>query len=379
MEWSTAWLSTTIWNNTLKSYLIALATVVAVMVVLWMVRGIMVRYFSKRSQQSDHDGYDFMLAVAERTLFPLVLVVALYAVRSMLVFPDGVTTWLTSAAVAAVILQAALWANALITFGLNRYQKQNRSLDPARVTTMRAVSLAARLLLILIAAILILDNLPGVEITALVASLGIGGIAIALAVQNILSDLFASLSIILDKPFVLGDFIIVDNYMGTVEYIGLKTTRIRSLSGEQLIFANNDLLQSRIRNYKRMAERRVVFGLGVTYQTPYAKLEAIPGWIETIIRDQDLVRFDRAHFQAFGDYALQFEIVYYVLDADYNRYMDIQQAIILAIHQKFEAEGVVFAYPTQTLFVEQNPRHDPREKDMQDFSEKDMAHAASGA
>lgn len=379
MEWSTAWLSTTIWNNTLKSYLIALATVVAVMVVLWMVREIMVRYFSKRSQQSDHDGYDFMLAVAERTLFPLVLVVALYAVRSMLVFPDGVTTWLTTAAVAAVILQVALWANALITFGLNRYQKQNRSLDPARVTTMRAVSLAARLLLILIAAILILDNLPGVEITALVASLGIGGIAIALAVQNILSDLFASLSIILDKPFVLGDFIIVDNYMGTVEYIGLKTTRIRSLSGEQLIFANNDLLQSRIRNYKRMAERRVVFGLGVTYQTPYAKLEAIPGWIETIIRGQDLVRFDRAHFQAFGDYALQFEIVYYVLDADYNRYMDIQQAIILAIHQKFEAEGVVFAYPTQTLFVEQNPRHDPREKDMQDFSEKDMAHAASGA
>ena len=379
MEWSTAWLSTTIWNNTLKSYLIALATVVAVMVVLWMVRGIMVRYFSKRSQQSDHDGYDFMLAVAERTLFPLVLVVALYAVRSMLVFPDGVTTWLTSAAVAAVILQVALWANALITFGLNRYQKQNRSLDPARVTTMRAVSLAARLLLILIAAILILDNLPGVEITALVASLGIGGIAIALAVQNILSDLFASLSIILDKPFVLGDFIIVDNYMGTVEYIGLKTTRIRSLSGEQLIFANNDLLQSRIRNYKRMAERRVVFGLGVTYQTPYAKLEAIPGWIETIIRDQDLVRFDRAHFQAFGDYALQFEIVYYVLDADYNRYMDIQQAIILAIHQKFEAEGVVFAYPTQTLFVEQTPGPASREKDKQVFQEKDAAPAASGA
>ena len=142
---------------------------------------------------------------------------------------------------------------------------------------------------------------------------------------------------------------------------------------------NSDLLQSRIRNYKRMAERRVVFGLGVTYQTPHAKLQAIPGWIEAIIRGQDLVRFDRAHFQAFGDYALQFEIVYYVLDPDYNRYMDIQQAIILAIHQKFEAEGVVFAYPTQTLFVEQTPGPAPREDDTQDFQENEAAHAASGA
>ena len=354
MAWSAAWLSTTIWQNTIQSYLIAAGTVVGVMAGLWLVRGLMVRYFSRRSKESDHDGYDFMLAVAERTLWPLVLVVALYAGKSLLQLPEGLGIWLTSAVMAAVILQAALWVNALITFGLNRYQKQNRNLDPSRITTMRAVSLGARLLLILIAAILILDNLPGVEITALVASLGIGGIAIALAVQNILSDLFASLSIILDKPFVLGDFIIVDSYMGTVEYIGLKTTRIRSLSGEQLVFANNDLLQSRIRNYKRMAERRVVFNLGVTYQTPYAKLEAIPEWIEAIIRRQELVRFDRAHFQAFGDYALQFEIVYYVLDADYNRYMDIQQAILLAIHQKFEEEGVVFAYPTQTLVMEQH-------------------------
>jgi len=232
---------------------------------------------------------------------------------------------------------------------LKRYQKQYRHIDPARMTTVRAVSLAARLVVILVAVILVLDNLPGVEITALVASLGIGGIAIALAVQSILSDLFASLSIILDKPFVLGDFIIVDTYMGTVEYIGLKTTRVRSLSGEQLVFANGDLLKSRIRNYKRMAERRVVFTLGVTYQTAYRHLKSIPGWIETIIGELDLTRFDRAHFQGFGDYALEFEIVYYVLDPDYNRYMDIQQAINLAIYKKFEAEKIDFAYPTQTV------------------------------
>jgi small-conductance mechanosensitive channel len=345
------WLSITVWHNTLEAYLIALATVIGIMVCLLLVRKIMIRYFSRKAQESDHDGYDFMLAVAQRTLFPLMLLVALYAGKGLLAIHPGVELWLTSAAVAAMVLQATLWANALVTFWLNRYQKQNRNLDPSRVTTMRALTLAARLLLVIIAVILILDNIPGVQITALMASLGIGGVAIALAVQNILSDLFASLSIILDKPFVLGDFIIVDSYMGSVEYIGLKTTRIRSLSGEELVFSNNDLLKSRIRNYKRMAERRVVFNLGVTYQTSYDKLQAIAGWIEAIIREQAMVRFDRSHFQTFGDSALRFEVVYYMLDPDYNRYMDTQQAINLAIHQKFEAEGVVFAYPTQTIHL----------------------------
>lgn len=333
----------------MESYLLAMAATFGVIVALWLLRRIMVNYFSRQARESDHDGYDFMLAMAERTLFPLLLMVSLYAGMSFLTIPAGVTSWVASGAIAAVILQAAIWANALVTFGLNRYQKQYRHSDPARMTTVRAVSLTARLLLVVIAAILILDNLPGVEITALVASLGIGGIAIALGVQSILSDLFASLSIILDKPFVLGDFIIVDSYMGTVEYIGLKTTRIRSLSGEQLVFSNSDLLQSRIRNYKRMAERRVVFSVGVTYQTAHAHLKSIPGWIEDIIADLDLTRFDRAHFQEFGNYALKFEIVYYVLDPDYNRYMDIQQAINLAIYQKFEDEKIDFAYPTQTI------------------------------
>ncbi len=343
------WMSITLWNNDMRTYLFAMAATIATIMVMWLLRRVMIHYFSRRSQESDHDGYDFMLAMASRTLFPLLLMVSLYVGMSFLTIPVGVVSWISSGAVAAVILQAAIWANALVTFWLKRYQKQYRHIDPARMTTVRAVSLAARLVVILVAVILVLDNLPGVEITALVASLGIGGIAIALAVQSILSDLFASLSIILDKPFVLGDFIIVDTYMGTVEYIGLKTTRVRSLSGEQLVFANGDLLKSRIRNYKRMAERRVVFTLGVTYQTAYRHLKSIPGWIETIIEALDLTRFDRAHFQSFGDYALQFEIVYYVLDPDYNRYMDIQQAIHLAIHQKFEAEKIDFAYPTQTV------------------------------
>ena len=216
---------------------------------------------------------------------------------------------------------------------------------------MNALSFIARLVLWATILLLILDNL-GVDITALVAGLGIGGVAIALAVQNILGDLFASLSIVLDKPFVLGDFVIVGDLMGSVENIGIKTTRVRSLSGEQLVFSNNDLLTSRIRNFGRMQERRVVFKLGVTYQTPAEKLEGIPGIIREAIEARDKTRFDRSHFASYGDFSLDFETVYYVLSADYNLYMDIQQAINLAIFRRFADEGIEFAYPTQTLFLE---------------------------
>ena len=175
--------------------------------------------------------------------------------------------------------------------------------------------------------------------------------AVALAVQNILGDLFASLSIVLDKPFVLGDFLIVDEHLGTVEYIGLKSTRLRSLWGEQIVFSNADLLKSRLRNFGRMFERRIVFPVGVTYQTPRDKLEAIPGIIREAIQAQEKTRFDRSHFKEFGDFSINFESVYYVLVPDYNLYMDIQQAINLQIHKRFEEEGIEFAYPTQTLFV----------------------------
>jgi small-conductance mechanosensitive channel len=195
-----------------------------------------------------------------------------------------------------------------------------------------------------------------VKITTLVASLGIGGIAVAMALQNILGDIFASLSILLDKPFVVGDFIIVETHMGTVEYIGLKTTRIRSLSGEQLVFSNSDLLKSRIRNYKRMAERRVVFSIGVVYQTDHDTLKKIPDLIRKIIEDQDQVRFDRSHFQGYGEFSLNFETVYYVLSPDYNRYMDVQQAINLAIFRQFETLNIGFAYPTQTVFLKDDNR-----------------------
>jgi small-conductance mechanosensitive channel len=173
-----------------------------------------------------------------------------------------------------------------------------------------------------------------------------------LAVQNVLSDLFASLSIVLDKPFVPGDFVVVGDMAGSVEHIGIKTTRIRSISGEQLVFSNADLLGSRIRNFGRMQERRVVFSLGVTYQTPADKLERIPSLIKAAIESQERVRFDRSHFASYGDSALNFETVYYVESSDYATHMDILQSVNLTIYRSFATEGIEFAYPTQTLFIE---------------------------
>jgi small-conductance mechanosensitive channel len=198
--------------------------------------------------------------------------------------------------------------------------------------------------------LMILDNL-GVNITTLVASLGIGGIAVALAVQNILGDLFASLSIVLDKPFVLGDFIIVDKYLGSVEYVGLKTTRLRSLGGEQLVFSNADLLKSRLQNMTRMTRRRAVFSVAVTYATPTATLRAIPPMLTELVKSQENATFDRAHFSGVGPSSMNFEVVYWVESADYNKFMDIQQEIYLQMLDRLAEMKVELALPTQTLQV----------------------------
>jgi small-conductance mechanosensitive channel len=346
-----ALLNKTYWNNSLIEWLTAAAVAFLLLIAMRLVKWALVRYLSKRGRPEGPDLYELTATMARRTKLPFIIIFALWAGLQVLRLPEGLRPWIYSITLAALILQLTLWAVSLVDHYLSRSRQRGEEENAARVTTLRAAGVVVKLVLAAIAAVLILDNIPGVEITALVASLGIGGIAVALAVQNILSDLFASLSIVLDKPFVIGDFIIVDNCLGTVEHIGLKTTRLRSLSGEQLVFSNNDLLKSRVRNYKRMAERRVVFSVGVTYQTPLEKLERIPTLIRDTIEAQPAVRFDRAHFQGYGDFALNFEVVYYVLDPDYNRYMDIQQGINLGIYSSFAEEGIEFAYPTRTLYI----------------------------
>src|SRR5918996_604115 len=252
--------------------------------------------------------------------------------------------------VIALFLQGALWASHVVVGWIAWYAASRADQNRAIANALGLIQLFARVVVWSIALLLILNNL-GFDVTALVAGLGIGGIAVALAAQNILGDLFASLAIVLDQPFVVGDAVLLGDKTGTVERIGIKTTRIRSLSGEELVVSNADLLASRIHNFKRMAERRVVFTLGIAYGTPAEKLEKLPAMLRAIIEAQQLVRFDRAHFARYGDFALIYEVVYWMLSADYNVYMDTQQRINLAILRRLQDEGVEFAYPTQTVYL----------------------------
>ncbi|MPZ99815.1 MAG: mechanosensitive ion channel [Dehalococcoidia bacterium] len=275
--------------------------------------------------------------------------IATYAGSLVLELREPVNDLLRVLAVFAFLLQVLFWGIEGITFWVEDYREEHAD-DPAALTSIGAVGLMAKAALWSVLLLIALDNM-GIEVTALVAGLGIGGIAIALAAQNILGDLFASLSIVLDKPVVVGDFVALGTETGTVERVGLKTTRVRSLTGEQLVFSNNDLLQSRIRNYGRMYERRGLFTLGVEYDTPIELVEAIPDIMREAIENQETTRFDRAHFARYADAWLEFEGVYYMLDPDYYLFMDTQQAINLHILREFRARGIEFAFPTQTLHV----------------------------
>ena len=206
-----------------------------------------------------------------------------------------------------------------------------------------------------VAIILFIQNL-GVEIGALVTGLGIGGVAIAFAAQTILSEIFSYFTIFFDRPFEVGDFINTGDYSGTVEHIGLRTTKLRSIGGEQLIFSNKDLTNSRVKNYKRMEERRVAVSISVVYDTPNEKLKQIPDMLKEIIETQSDTRFDRAHFSAYTEFCLKFDVVYYYLSSDYNRYMDTQQEINFKIKEYFENNHIHFAYPTHTILYNESRR-----------------------
>ncbi len=347
-------MTTAIWEwsflgNSVRTWALAFLVTCSVLTALWLAQHIFLPRLA-RLTIGTRNGLDNVIngAIA-KPRFWFLAILAVYAGSLVLTLPRNMAAWAGAIALIAFLIQVGLQADTLITFWLTRYRKEHENGED--VTTMSAVGFVVRLALYSLIALIALDNLPNVNVTSLIASLGVGGIAVALAVQNILADLLASLSIALDRPFVIGDYIVVDDHSGTVEHIGLKTTRVRSLSGEQLIIANNDLLKSRIRNYKRMQERRVVFTIRVTYQTPYDRLVRIPTMIREIIEAQPQTRFDRAHFSTYGDFSLDFEIVYYMLDPNYTLYMDTQQAINLALFRRFAEEGIDFAYPTQVLYT----------------------------
>lgn len=341
------------YGNTIQQWLIAVGILLLVLAVLLLIKRMLVSRLLKAFQRTKIELDDFLIPVVQQTKWFTIMALGIYLGTLVLMLPDQIQNWISTGFQVVLITQLGFWGMGVISFYITRKVDEKIDQDHGEdATTLDALGLILRIAIWIIVGLVILDNV-GVEVNSLIASLGIGGIAVALAVQNVLEDLFASLSIALDKPFVIGDFVVVDDYAGTVDDIGLKSTRIQSLSGEELIFSNADLLSSRIRNYKRLERRRISFTISVEYGTSREKLEIIPGIIEEVISPLENATFERAHFHEMSDFSLNYEIVYYVEVPEYDVYMDMQQQINLGIYQRFEEEGIEFAFPTQKLFLEQ--------------------------
>ena len=346
----TEWLAWEVLDNAILAWLAALGVLLGAWSGLSLARRLLRRRLERLAERRKVTA----LRVAERTVARtgswFLFLVALFLGTRLLDLPAQAQSVIEPAMSLGLLLQLGLWATAAVSCALAL--RRARQLDEGRQTiaALDVLDFIARFGIWTILLLVMLDNL-NVEVTALIAGLGIGGVAVALATQNILGDLFASLSIVLDKPFVVGDFLAVGDHLGSVEKVGIKTTRLRSLSGEQLVFSNNDLLTSRIRNFGRMYQRRVVFSFAVAYGTPTEKLARASAIVREAIEGRDRVRFDRAHFQRYGEYGLVFEAVYYVLSADYNLYVGIEQDVNLLIHRRFGEEGIEFAQANRVVLA----------------------------
>ncbi len=344
-------LSRTFMGNTTQAYLVSAAVFLGVFIGLPIAKRFLMRYLKVLARRTSNEFDDLIHDLLQRIVGPLVYVfTGLYFATVSLNIPANLSHLLHALFVVVVTVKVAQILQGIVAAGIQRWSQWMAAEDPNAAAMLKNISWVVSLLIWAATVLFIFDNL-GINVTAFVASLGIGGIAIALAAQSVLGDAFSSFAIFLDKPFQVGDFIIVGDLLGTVEHVGFKTTRILSLGGEQLIFSNSDLTGSRIKNYKRMRERRVQFSVGVIYQTSVENVKAIPPMVERVIKEHQQAKFDRAHFKSFGDFALIYEFVFYVLSPDYNVYMDLQQSINFRLIEEFQKAGIEIAYPTQQLFM----------------------------
>jgi len=342
-------LAKVLWSNTVLDYLIAILIFIALACVIKIFQHTILKVLKKWAEKTSTALDDFFIGLIQRVLLPLAYFGALYLSINSLTLQSTLKKVIDVLGIALITLFTARLLTVLVGYGFKVYWIK-RGKDVVLERSLNGILRVIKAVIWGLAIVFFLDNI-GFKISTVIAGLGIGGIAVGLAAQAILKDLFSYFSILFDRPFEVGDFIIIGDFLGTVEYIGAKTTRIRSLGGEQLIFSNTDLTDSRVRNYKRMDKRRVVFKLGVTYQTSLEQLKEIPKVIENIVKNVKDTIFDRAHFFSYGDFSLIFEVVYYVIGSDYNKYMDIQQEINLAIKEAFQKRKIEFAYPTQTLYL----------------------------
>jgi small-conductance mechanosensitive channel len=338
-------------GNSLMDWMAAGIVALAVWSALWIVRRFTASRYRKYSAVQQATPIRLIAYLAGNTKQLFFFAVALYAAQGSLTLPDRIARRLDNVVLILVLLQIGLWAGRAVRFYLE-FKERERGADRVFAGSLDIINFIARLILWSILVLVALSNL-GVNITALLAGLGVGGVAVALALQNVLGDLFASLSIALDKPFVVGDSLTVDTFVGKVEHIGIKSTRLRSETGEQIILSNADILKSRVRNFGRAQELRALATIRVSYETPADILREIPKLLEGVVREQPNSRFERCHLKVLGDSALHFELSYFVQQPAVNSLLDLQQAVNLAIIDEFRRLGVGFDYPTQRVVLAQ--------------------------
>ena len=336
-------------SNPLTDWLLAGVIGVAVWSLLWIARRLIASRYKKYSAARHRMPVRLLAYLIGNTKQFLFIAIALEAAQTSLILPDGVEHIVSNIVLILILLQVGLWAGRAVRFYLETKELE-RGADQVFAGSLDVINFVARMLIWSLLILVALDNV-GVNITALLAGLGVGGVAVALALQNILGDLFASLSIALDKPFVVGDRLEIESYAGKVEHIGIKSTRLRSDTGEQIILSNADILKSRVRNFGRAQEQRALATIRVTYETPTEKLKRIPGLLESIVREQANVRFERCHLKTLGDSALHFELSYFVQQPSLNPMLDLQQAVNFRVIDEFRRLGVEFDYPTQRVIL----------------------------
>ena len=336
----------TIRANSAVAWMTAAGVFVAVAGILVVARWLLRRRLAKVAARTTTQIDDVIVALFGATNVLFIAAIALQAAAGALTLPLGAVRAIRVVTLIAIALQVGLWGRAAIRAITSGYIRRHP--DGASRTAVRAVAFLALVVLWAFVLVAALTSL-GYDVTALIAGLGVGGIAIALALQNILGDLFAALSIVVDKPFVVGETIDVDGQVGTVERIGLKTTRVRALQGEEVVYSNADLLKVRLRNYTRMRERRILMTVSVAPETSSATLSRIPGMMREVVLAQPNVRFDRAHLVRLANASLDFELVFFSLDPDGSVGMDLQQAVYLGLLRRFETERVQLAYPTRVI------------------------------
>jgi small-conductance mechanosensitive channel len=339
------------YGNSVADWLIAGVVAVAVWSGLTLLRRLIAARYKRYSTAHHSTPVRLIFYLIGNTKQFLFLAIALYAGQESLTFPPKLQHIVSNFVLILVLAQVGLWAGRSVRFYLE-LKEMERGADRVFAGSLDIISFVARMLIWSLLILVALDNL-GVNITALLAGLGVGGVAVALALQNVLGDLFASLSIALDKPFAVGDRSNIDTYTGSVEHIGIKTTRLRSETGEQIILSNADILKSRVRNYGRMPEQRALLTIRAAYGTPGEKLRGIPKLLEGIVREQANARFDRCHLKLLGESWLEFELAYFVQQPKLNPLMDVQQTVIFRILDEFRRLDIEFAYPTHRVVLEQ--------------------------